>query len=78
MDTITITQGTITGIYPRYEKHVYYLPEREVTMPDGRIATATPGGFSSKSETLSLVRRLHPQRPLNVQWPNGTTTVVKR
>jgi hypothetical protein len=63
-------------------KWIYYLPtiQREETTNSGEARTVTlhPGGFSTKAETLGLVRRLYSERPLMVQWPDGKTTEVKR
>lgn len=59
-------------------KWIYYLPSRETTMPDGRIATVQPGGFSTKAEIADLARRIYPERPLTLRFPDGTTKEMKR
>jgi|688.fasta_scaffold2221143_2 hypothetical protein len=82
MTTIKVTRAGIRSLGGYSEQRgvrwYYNLPERLVTMPDGRIAAATPGGYSSKAETLTLVRSLYAERPLLVEWPDGKTSTIKR
>lgn len=59
-------------------KWIYNLPPRTFTMPNGRVVTTKPGDYSTKAETLDLVRRLYSERPLLVEWPDGDTTEVSR
>lgn len=85
MTTVTVTrkrQWARPGQTGPEWKWIYYLPTimRETTLDDGhtRKFAIHPGGFSTKAETLALVRRLYSERPLMVQWPDGKTTEVKR
>lgn len=80
MFTVTITrfkQYASPGQFGPAWKWIYELPPVTRQLGD-RIVTDRPGGFSTKAETLSLVRRAYDQRPLLVEWPDGTTTEVKR
>jgi hypothetical protein len=56
----------------------YFLPSRQQITSDGREVRLTPGGFSTKAETLDLIRQLYTARPLLVEWPDGRTSEVKR
>lgn len=58
-------------------KSIYYLPEREIEMPDGRIATVQPGGVSTKAEITSIARSLYTERPLRLEFPDGSVKEVK-
>jgi len=82
MITIQITREAIRSLGGYSEQRGirwhYHLPPTWVEMPDGRIAIAEPGGYTTKSETLELVRRLYTQRPLLVEWPDGKTSTIKR
>ena len=58
-------------------KWIYHLPER--LMPCGeRMVSVRPGGFSTKTETLDVVRGTYSERPLLIEWPDGKTTTIKR
>jgi hypothetical protein len=59
-------------------KWIYYLPEREVEMPDGRIAKTEPGGYSTKSETVTLARKIYTERPMRMEFPDGTAKEIKK
>lgn len=82
MTIVKITRGAIRSLggYSEWRgvRVHYNLPAREVTMPDGRVAIAEPGGYTTKAETLEVVRRVYTERPLLVEWPDGKTTEVKR
>jgi len=58
-------------------KWIYHLPERIIPL-SGRMVRVRPGGFSSKTETLDVVRRAYSDRPLLVEWPDGKTTTIQR
>lgn len=79
----TTTQTVRITAARRYRRYgatgvtVYYLPPVVQHTADGRTVRYEPGGYSSKSNTLALVRRLYAERPLLVEWPDGTTTTVK-
>ena len=80
MTTVTITrykQYASPGQFGPAWKWIYLLPPVTRQLGD-RIVTDCPGGFSSKAETLTLVRRLYVERPLLVEWPDGKSTEVKR
>jgi hypothetical protein len=81
MNTIKVTR---TRAYNRpgctgYEwKWTYHLPERFIESPDGRFIRVEPGGFSTKAETIDLARRIYTERPLRLEFPDGTTKELKR
>lgn len=80
MQAVTITrykQYARPGQFGPEWKWIYELPPITRQLGD-RIVTDRPGGFSSKAETLALVRRLYDARPLTVEWPDGKTTEIKR
>ena len=80
MTTVTITrykQYASPGQFGPAWKWIYELPTVK-TQVGGRVVTSRPGGFSTKAETLALVRRLYAVRPLLVEWPDGNATEVKR
>ena len=56
----------------------YYLPEREVKMTDGRVVKVKAGGYKSKAETVTLARKTYMERPIRLQFPDGSTTDIKR
>lgn len=78
MRTIQITPARRFRNFGATGTTVYYLPAVTQQTPDGRTVEYEPGGYSSKAETLALVRRLYPERPLLVEWPDGKTTKVTR
>jgi hypothetical protein len=59
-------------------KWIYHLPERTETTVDGHVRRWQPGGFSTKQETLELVRRIYTERPILVQFPDGAVKEIKR
>lgn len=78
---ITVTRTCITSPLHRYTKWVYELPPTTIeqhTEQGTRTVTLRPGGHTSKTETRSLIRRTYPQRPLNINWPDGTTDTLHR
>lgn len=80
VNSVTITrykQYASPGQFGPAWKWIYELPSREEQLGE-RTVTVRPGGFSTKSETLSLVRRLYSERPLLVEWPEGKATVISR
>lgn len=80
MTTVTITrykQYASPGQSGPAWKWIYELPTVK-TQVGGRVVTSRPGGFSTKAETLALVRRLFPERPLLVEWPDGKLQPVLR
>ena len=79
MQTVTITrykQYASPGQSGPAWRWIYELPPVTQQLGD-RTVTSRPGGFSSKQETLALVRRLYESRPLAVEWPDGKTTEIK-
>lgn len=80
MNTVTITrykQYASPGQFGPAWKWIYELPPVTHQLGD-RTVTSRPGGFSSKAETLALVRKVYDARPLTVEWPDGKTTEIKR
>lgn len=83
MNTVKISRQKVyrSPLYqgPGYEwKWVYYLPQHEQTTPDGRTVQMMPGGFSTKAETVDLARQVYAERPLRLEFPDGTTKEIKR
>jgi len=59
-------------------KWIYHLPMREVEMPDGRIAKIQPGGYSTKAEMVTLARSLYAERPIRLEFPDGSVKEIKQ
>lgn len=84
MQTVAITrykQYASPGQFGPAWKWIYELPpvtRQEEVEYGTRTVTLRPGGFSSKAETVALVRRLYDARPLIIEWPDGKTTEIKR
>lgn len=84
MTTVIVTrykQYASTGQFGPAWKWIYELPSvtRQEEVEYGtRTVVDRPGGYSTKAETLDVVRRLYSERPLLVEWPDGKTTEIKR
>jgi hypothetical protein len=83
MNTVAITRkrisqsASLAHAGPEW-KWNYYLPQREVVMPDGHTVVTEPGGFSTKAEIVDLARQVYDVRPLSLQFPDGTVKEIKR